>query len=78
MILTMGLYMLSCHSCRHAVGGNLDSFSKAPARYRAWKFVSRLNERHGPYALASLLWIPITDIYVRLVANGTITDLRIL
>ena len=78
MIVTMSLYMLSCHSCRHAVGGNLKAFSRAPARYRAWKVVTRLNERHGPYALASLLWIPITDIYVRLVANGTITDLRIL
>ena len=78
MIVTMSLYMLSCHSCRHVIGGNLDLFSKAPLRYRSWKFVTKLNERHGPYAIASLLWIPVTDIYVRLVANGTITDLRIL
>ncbi len=78
MIATMGLYMLSCHSCRHVVGGNLKAFSQARGRYRAWKFVTKLNERHGPYALASLLWIPITDIYVRLLANGTITDFRIL
>jgi hypothetical protein len=77
MIVTMGLYMLSCHSCRHAVGGNLDVFSKAPMRHKAWKFVSRLNKNHGPFALVSLLWIPVTDIYVRLVANGTITDYRL-
>ena len=77
MIATMWLYMLSCHSCRHAVGGRLDRFSEAPVRYKAWGFVSKLNKRHGQYAIASLMWIPITDIYVRLVANGTITDLRI-
>jgi hypothetical protein len=78
MIVTMSLYMLSCHTCRHVVGGNLKAFSRAPSRFRAWKFVTRLNLNHGPYALASLIWIPITDIYVRLVANGTISDLRIL
>jgi hypothetical protein len=77
MIVTMSLYMLSCHSCRHAVGGSVDVFSKAPARYRAWKFVSRLNERHGTYALLSLGWIPITDLYIRLVAMGVIRDLRL-
>jgi hypothetical protein len=77
MIVTMSLYMLSCHSCRHAVGGNLDVFSKSPGRYKAWRFISRLNERHGPYALASLMWIPVTDLYVRLLAHGVIRDLRI-
>ena len=77
MIATMGLYMLSCHSCRHAVGGRLVKFSEAPLRYRSWKIVTKLNKRHGQYALASLLWIPVTDLYVRLVANGTITDFRI-
>ena len=77
MIVTMALYMLSCHTCRHVVGGRLKFFSQAPLRYRSWKFVTKLNKNHGPFALASLFWIPLTDIYVRLVANGTITDLRI-
>ncbi len=78
MIVTMSLYMLSCHSCRHVVGGNLKSFSKAPARYKTWKIVTKLNKNHGPYALASLMWIPVTDIYVRLLANGSISDFRFL
>lgn len=78
MIATMSLYMLSCHSCRHAVGGGVDVFSQAPVRYRLWKLVSRLNKQHGIYALASLLWIAVTDGYVRLVAMGVITDFRIL
>jgi hypothetical protein len=73
----MSLYMLSCHSCRHVVGGGLTHFSRAKARFRAWKFVTKLNRNHGPYAIASLLWIPITDIYVRLVGNGTIADIRL-
>jgi hypothetical protein len=77
MIVTMSLYMLSCHSCRHAIGGHVDSFSGAPLRYRAWKFVTRLNKRHGTYALASLFWIPVTDIYVRLLAHNVITDYRL-
>jgi hypothetical protein len=78
MIATMGLYMLSCHSCRHAVGGHVDTFSRAPIRYRFWKLVSRLNENHGIWALASLVWIAATDVYVRLVAHGVISDIRLL
>jgi hypothetical protein len=78
MIASMGMYMLSCHSCRHAIGGHVDTFSRAPIRYRLWKTVSRLNENHGTWALFSLLWIAVTDVYVRLVAAGVIRDLRIL
>ena len=40
------LYSLSCHSCRHIVGGRLNSFSRHPLRYRFWTVVSRLNGRH--------------------------------
>lgn len=78
MIVSMGGYMLSCHSCRHAVGGHVNLFSRSPIRYRSWKFVSRLNEGHGTWALFSLVWIGITDLYVRLVATGVITDLRLI
>jgi hypothetical protein len=78
MIATMSLYILSCHSCRHAIGGHVDLFSRSPLRYRLWKVVTRLNRFHGQFALASLLWIPVTDIYVRLVAHHVITDFRIL
>jgi hypothetical protein len=78
MIVSMGLYILSCHSCRHAIGGHVDRFSDAPIRYRAWRFVTRLNRSHGIWALFSLVWIAATDVYVRLVATGTITDLRII
>jgi hypothetical protein len=69
-------YTLSCHSCRHIVGGRLRHFSRHPLRYRAWTLVSRLNRRHMQLAWASLVWVALTDLYVRLVASGTISDPR--
>ena len=37
------LYTLSCHSCRHIMGGRLRHFSKHPIRYKLWTWVSKLN-----------------------------------
>jgi hypothetical protein len=70
------LYSLSCHSCRHAIGGRLNHFSRHPLRYRAWTFVSRLNARHPQFAWLSLIGVALTDLYVRLLATGAITDPR--
>jgi hypothetical protein len=74
----LSLYSLSCHSCRHFCGGHLDTLSQAPARYRAWKIVTRLNEKHMLYAWISLVWVAFTDFYVRMLSMGVIQDLRIL
>jgi hypothetical protein len=70
------LYSLSCHSCRHAVGGRINSFSRHPLRYRAWTLVSRLNARHMQYAWISLFGVAFADLYVFLLATGTISDPR--
>jgi hypothetical protein len=70
------LYSLSCHSCRHVVGGRLNNFSRHPLRYRGWTLVSRLNGHHMRYAWISLFGVALTDLYVRLVATGTIPDPR--
>ncbi len=75
-IVLIWLYTLSCHSCRHAVGGRLRHFSKHPVRYRMWTWVSRLNTRHALYAWLSLFSVAIADLYVLLLATGTITDPR--
>jgi len=72
----LALYSLSCHSCRHIVGGRLNSFSRHPVRYRFWTLASRLNARHMQYAWASLASVALADLYVFLLATGTITDLR--
>jgi hypothetical protein len=70
------LYSLSCHSCRHIVGGRLVHFSRHPVRYKAWTLVSRLNGNHMKLAWISLVFVAFTDFYVRLVATGAISDPR--
>lgn len=72
----LGLYTLSCHSCRHLCGGHVNAFSKSPMRYRLWKAVTRLNSRHMELAWVSLFGVALTDLYVRLLSHGVITDLR--
>ncbi len=70
------LYTLSCHSCRHLIGGRLRHFSKHPVRYRLWTLVSRLNRDHPKYAWLSLFSVALTDLYVYLLSTGAITDVR--
>lgn len=72
----LGLYSLSCHSCRHIIGGRLRNFSKHPVRYRLWGGVSVLNGRHAQLAWASLVWVAFTDFYIWMVASGTWSDPR--
>ncbi len=75
-IVLIWAYTISCHSCRHIVGGKLKHFSKHPLRYRAWQFVGRLNARHMQLAWASLLSVALADFYVYLVASGVFDDPR--
>ena len=70
------LYTVSCHSCRHIIGGRLKHFSRHPIRFRLWGWVSVLNRRHMELAWISLVVVALADVYVRLVASGTITDPR--
>jgi len=71
------MYSLSCHSCRHLCGGGVKQFSQSPIRYKIWKTLTPLNARHMYFAWASLIFVALTDLYVRLVASGTITDVRL-
>ena len=80
-VVLLSLYTFSCHSLRHLVGGNVDCFScsaSGRARHRAWKWVSVLNERHGLLAWLSLVSVALADLYVRSVASGALTDVRLL
>ena len=70
------LYSLSCHSCRHIMGGRLNHFSKHPIRYRFWTFVSKLNHHHMKFAWVSLFGVALTDLYVWLVSSGVFNDPR--
>ena len=71
------LYSLSCHACRHLCGGQVKSFSAHPIRHKFWKMVTPLNAKHMQFAWVSLFVVALTDLYVRLVASGTITDFRL-
>ncbi len=76
-IVLIWLYTLSCHSCRHAVGGRLRHFSRHPVRYRMWTWVSRLNVRHSLYAWLSLFSVAAVDFYVYLLATNAFDDPRL-
>ena len=75
-VVLIWLYTLSCHSCRHLIGGRLRHFSKHPVRYRAWTWVSRLNRDHPKYAWLLLFSFALADLYVYLLSTGAITDVR--
>jgi hypothetical protein len=80
-VILLTVYAFSCHSLRHLVGGKLDCFSCVTfgrPRHTAWRWLTILNERHMLYAWISLITVGLTDLYIRLVASGAITDLRIL
>ena len=85
LVLTLNAFLLmaftfGCNSLRHLVGGNVDCYSCesfGEHRYRAWRFVSWFNRNHMQWAWVSLFWVGFTDLYVRLVSMGIITDLRL-
>jgi hypothetical protein len=75
-VVLIWLYQLSCHSCRHIVGGRLRHFSKHPVRYKLWTWVSKLNARHGQFAWYSLFSVALVDLYIFLLAAGVFDDPR--
>jgi hypothetical protein len=78
--ILLTLYVASCHSFRHLIGGNVDCFSCARAshlRHNSWKGVSWLNQFHNAFFWASLITVGFADLYIRLCAMGVWTDVRI-
>jgi hypothetical protein len=75
-VVMLGLYSLSCHACRHVVGGRLKHFSKHPVRYRLWTWVTKINPRHGQFAMISLFTVILTDFYIMALSAGWFSDLR--
>lgn len=76
-VILLWTYTISCHSCRHIMGGKLRSFSRHPLRYKAWTLISKLNTKHMELAWTTLGTLMLTDGYIALVSSGTFTDLRI-
>lgn len=80
-VILLSGYSLSCHSFRHIVGGKVNCYSctlGGRVRYKLWNWASMLNVFHGQWAWFSLVVVALTDLYIRLVAAGTITDPRII
>jgi hypothetical protein len=85
LVLTLNAFFLmsftfGCNSFRHLVGGNVDCYSCVPfgqQRHQAWRFATWFNKNHMQWAWISLFWVGFTDLYVRLVSMGVITDLRL-
>jgi hypothetical protein len=75
-VLLLWTYTLSCHSCRHIIGGRLRTFSRHPLRYKAWGVVSKLNTKHMELAWTTLGTLMLTDAYIAMVHAGYISDLR--
>lgn len=72
------LYVFSCHSLRHLSGGIVDVFSKNIARYRFWKITSSLNKHHGFFFWISLISVVVADLYIRLLSDNLIREIRLL
>ncbi|MGH3088960.1 MAG: succinate dehydrogenase [Rubrobacteraceae bacterium] len=80
-IILVSAYTFSCHSFRHLVGGNMDCYSCSRggnARRKTYNFVSRLNAKHPQWAWYSLFSLLATDVYLRLLRAGVITDFTII
>jgi hypothetical protein len=76
----LAFFTFGCNSLRHLVGGNVDCYSCVAfgkQRHGLWRIVSKFNAHHMLWAWVSLFWVGFTDLYVRLVAMGVITDVRI-
>jgi hypothetical protein len=71
------LYLLSCHSWRHVIGGFKDILSKSPVRQKVYDASTKLNCNHQRYAWVSLVWVAFTDFYIRMCSMGVFEDLRI-
>ena len=73
-------YSFSCHSLRHIVGGRVDCYSCVTGsnyRLKAYNWLTVLNRQHALWAWLNLFWLLITDIYLRLVMAGLVTDFRL-
>ena len=75
-VILLTSYTLGCHSMRHLVGGRRDEVSKAPISDACYSCSSALNNKHQLFAWCSLFSVALVDLYVLLVASGTIPDIR--
>jgi len=77
-VVLLAGYTFGCHSLRHLVGGGIDVLTGRKVRKKTYDCVSCLNRGHMKWAWASLIWVGLTDLYVRLCSMGVITDIALI
>ncbi|MBX3156090.1 MAG: succinate dehydrogenase [Deltaproteobacteria bacterium] len=78
-VVLIAAYTFGCHSFRHLVGGRKDVLGhcgEPSLASKSWTKATWFNERHMQFAWASLIWVMLTDVYIRLVSHGVIRDLH--
>ena len=77
-VILIACYTFGCHSLRHLIGGRKDCMScgKNTIAFGSFKQATWFNERHMLFAWLSLVWVMVTDVYVRLLSMGVIKDLN--
>ena len=78
-VVLIASYVFGCHSFRHLIGGRKDTMTlcgKPTLASSAYQKASWFNGRHMQFAWMSLVWVMVTDVYIRLVSMGVITDLN--
>jgi hypothetical protein len=80
-VILLAGYTFGCHSFRHLIGGGTDCYSCSAlnrTKHGLWQKVSFLNAKHGTWAMYSMIWVGLTDLYVNLVARGVIPDFHMI
>lgn len=76
-VILLAAYTFGCHSFRHLFGGGTDCYSCSAlnrTKHGLWRKISLLNKSHANYAMWSMIWVGLTDLYVNLLCKGIITD----
>ena len=76
-VVLLSSYTLGCHSIRHVLGGRKDEISKNGLRQTCYNCSTALNYKHQLFAWMSLFSVAFSDVYVRLLSMGYLTDARL-
>ncbi len=79
--VVLTLWVFSCHSVRHLLGGGVDCYGCrfAPKqRHGLYRLQSYLNAHHEVFAWSGLILIVFVDLYLRALAAGIPLDFTIL
>ena len=77
-VVLLCAFTFGCNSFRHLVGGGIDCYSCdaiSQTKYTFWQYVTRLNQKHAFWAMASLFSVALTDVYIRWVGQTGATHI---